>query len=304
MLTKLKNRIRTFFGCSASETNGLLLLVPLLFLVLLAPFLLQKILTQDSAQVQLEEERLLKEWLEESKSKLKPEEGTVIIRSFFDPNKINQKKWIELGFKEKIADRILNYRQKGGSFKKKEDLYKIYGINKKLVTAYLDYIVIPPPPPKPKYKSPPLKEVVEQMVIDKPSAKFDLNLADTAQLQIVKGIGPVLSTRIVKYRESLGGFHSMEQLKEVYGIKPEVYERMMTHFDLLTAAINKVNINQDSIKLLANHPYLSYKTSRTIVKYRTQHGNYQSVEELKNIYTLSDSLYQKIAPYLEASSPE
>ncbi|UXX80584.1 helix-hairpin-helix domain-containing protein [Reichenbachiella carrageenanivorans] len=304
MLTKLKNRIRTFFGCSASETNGLLLLVPLLFLVLIGPFLLQNRLTRDATQTQLEEERLLKDWLEESKKKLKHEEGTVIVHSFFDPNKIGQNKWIELGFKKKIAERIINYRQKGGSFKEKEDLYKIYGINKKLVTAYLDYIIIPPPPAKPKYKAPPLNKVVEQMVIEKESAKFDLNLSDSSQLQIVKGIGPVLSSRIVKYRESLGGFHSMEQLKEVYGIKPEVYERLLDHFDLLIPAIHKININQDSIHLLANHPYLSYKTSRAIVKYRTQHGNYQSVDELKNIYTLSDSLYQKIAPYLEVSSPE
>lgn len=293
-----------FFGFSAAETNGLIILVPLLLLILIAPDLLKKALSQNNPNSTLEDERLLQAWLEESKSKLKTEEGSSFIPAFFDPNKINKEKWVTLGFKEKIAARIINYRKKGGSFKKKEDLLKIYGINQKLVAAYFDYIVILQPAPKPKKTTPSLKEVVEKMVVEKETVKFDLNLADSAQLQIVKGIGPVLSGRIIKYREMLGGFTSTDQLKEVYGIEEEVYQRSLSHFGILIPSARKININQDSITHLSRHPYLSYKTSRAIVKYRAQHGDYQSLEDLKKIHTISDSLFQRIAPYLRLDTTE
>ncbi|WP_422361161.1 ComEA family DNA-binding protein [Reichenbachiella sp.] len=299
MLTKLKNRIRLFFGFSASETNGLILLVPLLLLIISAPSILKHVLASNSAQSDLEDERILQAWLEESKSKLKSDEGATFTPTFFNPNKASSEKLVELGFKKKIADRIINYRSKGGSFKEKEDLLKIYGINQKLVTAYYDYIIIPKPEAKPKSTSPKFKQVIEKMVIEKENVKFDLNLADTSQFQIVRGIGPVLSVRIVKYREMLGGFTHTAQLREVYGIEEEVYQRMLSHFDVLIPSAKKININQDSISFLAKHPYLNYKTSRAIIKYRAQHGDYQSVADLKNIHSISDSLFQRIAPYLK-----
>lgn len=261
-------------------------------------------LSSNSTKNDLKDERILQAWLEESKSKLKANEGDTFIPTFFDPNKISGDKLVELGFKKKIADRIINYRRKGGSFKKKEDLQKIYGINKKLVTAYYDYIIIPRPTAKPKTTSPKLKQAIEKLVIEKENVKFDLNLADTTQFQIVRGIGPVLSVRIVKYREMLGGFASTEQLREVYGIEEDVYQRMLSHFDVLIPSAKKININQDSISFLAKHPYLNYKTSRAIIKYRAQHGDYQSVDDLKKIHTISDSLFQRIAPYLKVEATE
>ncbi|MDW3208258.1 MAG: helix-hairpin-helix domain-containing protein [Reichenbachiella sp.] len=304
MLTKLKNRIRLFFGFSASETNGLLLLVPILLLILAAPSILKSVLASNSTQSDLEDQRILRAWLEESKSKLKSDDGVTFIPTFFDPNQINSDKWVQLGFKKNIAKRIVNYRAKGGVFRKKEDLLKIYGINQKLVTAYYDYIVLPKPETQPKAALPKFKQAIEKMVVEKNNVKFDLNLADTAQFQLVKGIGPVLSERIVKYREMLGGFTSTEQLQEVYGIKPEVYQRMLNDFDVLVASNKKININEDSISFLAKHPYLSYKTSRAIIKYRAQHGDYQSVDDLKKIHTISDSLFQRIKPYLKVETTE
>lgn len=266
--------------------------------------MLKRALSEDNSQSLLEDERLLKAWLEESKSKLKTEEGTTFTPTFFNPNTADKKKWVALGFKEKIADNILKYRAKGGSFKKKEDLLKIYGINQKLVVAYYDYMIIPEPDPKPKSTTPSIKDVVEKIVAEKESAKFDLNLADSSQLQLVRGIGPVLSGRIIKYRDLLGGFTTTDQLKEVYGLSDEVYQRMLSHFGVIIIKVEKININQDSISLLSKHPYLNYKISRAIVKYRAQHGDFQSVEDLKKIHTMSDSLFQRIAPYLKAEPME
>lgn len=262
--------------------------------------MLKNVLDQGTNERDLEDERILRAWLDESKGKLKDDTGSTFNPSFFNPNLIDQDKWVALGFKKNIAKRIIKYRASGGSFNKREDLLKIYGINKKLATAYFDYMIIPQPAPKPKTST--LKETVEKMVIEKETAKFDLNLADSSQLQIVRGIGPILSSRIIKYREMLGGFTSAEQLREVYGIKEEVYQRALSHFGVLVSSARKININEDSINVLAKHPYLSFKVSRAIVKYRAQHGDYSSVEELKKIHIISDSVYHKIIPYLKAET--
>lgn len=96
----------------------------------------------------------------------------------------------------------------------------------------------------------------------------------------------------------------MSQLKEVYGIKNDIHQKIKTHFNIQATDIQKVNINQDSIKLLARHPYISYPISRAIVKYRKQHGDYRFIEELKNIHIISDSIYQIMVPYIEASGAE
>lgn len=213
------------------------------------------------------------------------------------------KKWIELGFEKKIADRIANYRYKGGKFRKKEDLLKIYGINQKLVKAYFDYIIISPEPKKERSNIS-VKEAVEKVVAKDRIVKEDLNLSHANQLKNVRGIGPVLSSRIIKYREALGGFVHHEQLKEVYGIDHKTYLEILRHFDIVSKTVEKININQDTIKVIARHPYISYKTSRAIIKYRVQHGDYQSIDQIKKIHTISDSLYYKIAPYLTINPTE
>lgn len=213
------------------------------------------------------------------------------------------KKWTALGFEEKIAKRIIAYRYKGGKFKKKEDLLKIYGINQKLVKAYFDYIIIPPESKK-ESRHVSVKEAIEKVVAKSTVVKQNLNLSDTSQLKTVRGIGPVLSSRIVKYREALGGFVRSDQLKEVYGLNHKTYQEVLLHFEVVPDVVEKININQDSVQILARHPYISYKISRAILKYRAQHGDYHSVEQLKKIHTISDSLYQKIVPYLTISSAE
>ena len=101
MLTKLKNRIRIFFGFSASETNGLILLVPILLLIISAPSILKHVLASNSTQSDLEDKRILQAWLEESKSKLKSDEGSTFIPTFFNPNKVSSERLVELGFKKK-----------------------------------------------------------------------------------------------------------------------------------------------------------------------------------------------------------
>ncbi|MEO9474297.1 MAG: helix-hairpin-helix domain-containing protein [Cyclobacteriaceae bacterium] len=131
-------------------------------------------------------------------------------------------------------------------------------------------------------------------------SKLDLNRATATQLQKIKGIGPVLSERIVKYRDYLGGFASYDQIREVYGLKPEVVEKL-SEITFVEGDIISIELNTDSIKLLAAHPYIDYKLARSIINYRKVHGNYTAPEELLSLKLMTDSLYQKLYPYISKS---
>ncbi|MEO9965645.1 MAG: helix-hairpin-helix domain-containing protein [Reichenbachiella sp.] len=300
MIAKLKKAIRVYFGFSSTETNGILFLVPVLLMILYAPSVFRIFLEGQYHDTAEEDKKILMSWLEESKMKIKAKENTIVKPFRFDPNHITSPALISLGFKEKIVSRIMNYRQKGGQFRKKEDLLKIYGINKNLVSQYYDFIVIP--------KTKKAHHVAEKKSLSKNRSKkrlkTDLNLADTLELQKIRGIGSVLSARLIKYRDALGGFSSMDQVKEVYGIKSDVFQQVSEYFTLANVVPRQVNINQDSIDILARHPYLSYRLSKAIIKYRRQHGDYLNVADLKNIHTVSDSIFNKIAPYMKTKASE
>jgi competence ComEA-like helix-hairpin-helix protein len=159
-----------------------------------------------------------------------------------------------------------------------------------------------------KYKSSSSKKYVNQKVYEKidygpkytNENKLNLNMADTAQLQAIKGIGPVLSKRILKYRNSLGGFHSAEQLKDVYGLSPELVETM-SDITFTTDSLTKIDINSDSLKYLASHPYIDYRMARSILNFRKVHGNYKAPEDLLKLKLMTDSLYKKLYPYISES---
>ncbi|WP_455623546.1 ComEA family DNA-binding protein [Parabacteroides sp.] len=108
----------------------------------------------------------------------------------------------------------------------------------------------------------------------------ELNSAATTALQHVPGLGSVFAKRIIKYRELLGGFYSVEQLGEVYGIDEERYESMKSWFSVELSAISQLPVNQLSVKELASHPYVSYKQARVIERQVRKKGKLQGWENL------------------------
>lgn len=126
----------------------------------------------------------------------------------------------------------------------------------------------------------------------------DLNTATEEELKLVRGIGPAFSERIVKYRTMLGGFYDLNQLSEVYGLKPETIEELKKHFSI-QSPVKKLAINSDSIKVLARHPYLSYDNARVIISYRKMHGNITSSLDLEKIKALDSALIRQLKPYID-----
>lgn len=129
-----------------------------------------------------------------------------------------------------------------------------------------------------------------------------LNLADSAGWEHLPGIGPVLASRIVKYRDRLGGFHSPEQLREVYGIEDSVIERIIPLVQTGNEQLNKIDINQISLDELRRHPYLKWEFAKAIIRYREAHGKFQNADQLKEIWNLPIEVLEKIRPYLSFST--
>ena len=133
-------------------------------------------------------------------------------------------------------------------------------------------------------------------------ASFDINTCSAKQLQQIQGIGPVLSKRVVKYRDRLGGFVRQAQYEEVYGLKPTVIEALRKYVYISSAFQPKrLNINTDSLKTLAAHPYLTYQQAQGIVRYRTQHGLFSNLEALRSLVLIDEATLAKVKPYLTVS---
>jgi len=199
----------------------------------------------------------------------------------FDPNNLPAGQWAKLGLSSRQISILKNYEAKGGRFYTKTDLQKIYSFTPKDYRRLEPYITLPQ-----QYTSTKTDEIVE------------INTADSARLTRVKGIGPSFASRIIKYRTQLGGFVKKEQLMEVYGIDTAKYREISTHATVNTMRIKKLHINTATIDELRPFPYFNFKQMNAIVQYRTQHGNYHSMEDLHQVAILDDEILRKIAPYL------
>ena len=123
--------------------------------------------------------------------------------------------------------------------------------------------------------------------------KIDLNTATTEDLLPIRGIGERLSERILKYRERLGGFSHKKQLSEIYGLSDEVVTEVWKYFDLLSPAhITKIDVNLASKKELSKVPYLSYKEVETLLIFRSEQENIQSLNELQAIGFSAEKIEQ------------
>lgn len=134
--------------------------------------------------------------------------------------------------------------------------------------------------------------------------RVDLNAADTLTLQLLHGIGPTFARRIVRYRERLGGFVDREQLLEVYGMTPELVAHIAGSLTLDSTHVRRMKINVLPLKELLRHPYMDYYLARDVVKLRRQGVTLRDAEMLRTLPTCSDSVLQRLLPYLDFSIEE
>ncbi|MFY7965244.1 MAG: helix-hairpin-helix domain-containing protein [Chitinophagaceae bacterium] len=211
----------------------------------------------------------------------------------FDPNTIDENGWHKLGLPDKVIKTILNYRSKGGYFKSAEDIRKIWGLKKEDADELIPFITINTKPINNKFNNTYSNKTYEKTA---PSI-VEINTASVDDFKRLPGVGNT-AYKIVKFREKLGGFISINQIKETYGLTDSVYQAMQPFLALSNVHIQKININTTSDFDLSKHPYISNDIAKAIVIYRKQHGNFNKIEDVKKIVFINQQMYQKIAPYI------
>ncbi len=212
---------------------------------------------------------------------------------YFDPNTLDEKGWQRLGVRDKTIATIKNYVSKGGKFYKPEDIGKIWGLPIEDAKRLIPFVQI-----QHNYAN----NYAEKKLYEKPkyvASIIDINTADTTVLIALPGIGSKLSQRIISFREKLGGFYSIEQIGETYGLPDSTFQKLKPRFSINNPSLHQININTASIDEMKIHPYLRYAVANAIVQYRMQHGSYVAVDDIKKIMLVTDDIFNKAAPYLK-----
>jgi competence ComEA-like helix-hairpin-helix protein len=220
---------------------------------------------------------------------------------YFDPNTISSSDWKRLGLRDKTIKTIENYLSKGGHFYKPEDLQKIYGLHNDEYERLKSYIKIESNTSKPNddlASSKSKDEIQPTKIYAARYSIIDVNIADTTAFISLPGIGSKLAARIIAFREKLGGFYSVEQIRETYGLPDSTFQKIKQYLKLDNASLKKININTATVDELKAHPYIKYSLANPIVAYRNEHGSFTKIEDIRKVMAVTDEIYKKIAPYL------
>ena len=224
---------------------------------------------------------------------------------YFDPNTASVNQWQRLGIRDKTIETIQKYLSKGGHFYKPEDISKIWGLRPGDVQRLLPYVRIENTQKqyakennnnsdKPTYNNYPDSYRDKKNL----AQTIDINTADTTAYISLPGIGSKLAQRIIAFRDKLGGFYSVDQIKETYGLQDSVFKKIKPKLVLTNVTVKQININTASLDELKIHPYIRYYLANAFIQYRTQHGNFSSVNDIKKILIITDEIFNKVAPYL------
>ena len=219
----------------------------------------------------------------------------------FNPNTASIEDLQNLGLSAKVANTIINFRKKGGTFRRPKDLSRIYGLSKsdfKLLKPYIQLDI-------PQQKQPAENQAIASTQLpkvtptsyDKGRLSIDINLSNATEWKQLPGIGHVFSKRIVNFREKLGGFASIEQIGETYGLPDSTFQNLKP-FLRASPVYRKISINTANTDDLSTHPYLKSQQAKILIAYREQHGAFKSIDDIKKVRAFNQQLLDKLTPYL------
>ena len=228
----------------------------------------------------------------------------------FDPNALTEMNWEARGVPHFVAARIVNYGQKAGGFRAKVQVQRIYGLPDSVYQRLAPFMQLPDELPgrtgfaaSGRGRAPFGAASGPSRFARKPAhlQPFDLNLADTTQLQQIKGIGRGRAKWIVLRRNELGGYVDEAQLADVFVLRdaPDLVDSLRKYtFVAPGFAPRPVNINSATFDELWTHPYVGKPLARLIVAFRKQHGPYKTPEDLRQIKILKEESFVKLRPYV------
>jgi competence protein ComEA len=222
-----------------------------------------------------------------------------IVLQVFDPNTASESVLRGLGLEANIVKNLLKYRERGGRFYRKEDLKKLYDFSEIDFLRLEKYIQIvenqklggnPASEPNP-YKA-------SSKADSRDSYQIDVNSATLDEWLQLRGVGNTFASRITQYRESLGGFATLEQIKDVHGISDSIWRTLTPHLKLSAPIFRKLQVNKlgnDVVK----HPYVSSQQAKVLVRYRQNHGDFRSIEDVRKTGIFNEETLRKLSFYIE-----
>lgn len=284
---------------SRSEKRGLLLLLFLLLCVsggMLYVGMSERVGT--SVQLSPEDAAELEAFAETTKEQ-REAERTVLASPFpFNPNTADSATLIKVGLKSWQVKNLLAYRRAGGHWKDADDFKRLYGLSEEEYQRLRPYIQIPPPvkdvyfTEKDRVRQDSLRQLRPEKFAE--LTVLDLNTVDTLTLRKIPGVGVGYSRAIVSYRQRLGGFVSVAQLKDIEGLPGRIEEWFTVDEN---AEVNRISINKSDFKTLVRHPYLSYEQVKVITTHIRKYGQLRSWKDLQLYPEFTPQDFERLTPY-------
>ena len=318
LFDKLKYYLKSFFTLNKSEQQGIVVLLVLILMVIIINLFLPCFISDNKSDFEdyKNEIEVFRKYRDEfndsvrlrtkqAKGQLTLEEAQKLLNPYkFDPNTLDEDGWLRMGFLPKQYKRITNYLEKGGKFSKSSDLQKIYGISDVEFDVIQDSIVLDKQskttPGKAKIKKANTKNKTYKYTVTELNSSDSVNLVSNLQLY------PNIVSRVIKYRNSLGGFYKNSQLLEVYKF-PEPYYRKIEKYVLVNdSLIERIDLNNVSFKQLLRHPYFDYATVKSIFNNKPKKGRmyYSDFDEMVRLCGINDSLALRMKHYLYFAPPK
>lgn len=221
---------------------------------------------------------------------------TVPLRlQVFDPNTADSITLLHLGFKPWMVSNMNKYKAKGGKWRTKESVRRIYGMTDDLFAQIENYISIAPDT---TYVDSTDTTTLAFHYQVKKDTILELNSCDTTELKYLCGIGSGYAKMIVAYRNRLGGYVSAEQLREIDYIPVATLDSIIPHFIVNSDSVRTINVNRASVKQLQSHPYLNFEKAKSIYELRRKRFRLTSIAELEHLDNLTNQDINRLAPYL------
>lgn len=215
--------------------------------------------------------------------------------STLDPNDVDEVTLRRLAVPEVVVRRWLRFRERGGTFVRREDIARLYDLPDSTYRRIAPYFL----------EGPALRERFDTSTEPvqggggEAPAVVEVNAATVEDLVAVRGIGDFYARQIVEYRDRLGGFLAVEQVAEVRGLRADAYARFAEQLTVDPAGVRRLRLNLATVDELAAHPYLSRKQARILADYRVNRGAFAQAEDLYGVVAVDSATVQRLAPYLD-----
>ena len=277
---------KSHFVFNKSERNGIFFLIAIIVILQILYFSYPFFTAEENTSEETKAEILQFQHKLDSLQKASSKKDTIYP---FNPNYLTDYKAYRLGMTVNEIDRLLEFRSSGKWINSAADFQIVTDVSDSLLVHLSPYF---------KFPEWVTKNNTSNSTKSAPILKFDLNSVSAEQLQQVKGIGEVLSKRILRYRSSIGGYRSLIQLKDIYGLTDGTHKELSKHLKAIPDTFERKNINVIGVLELSELPYFNYELAKAVVNYRSLHEGIDSIEVLSEIDDFPITKFDRIQLYL------